>query len=116
MKYLGLLTIVVLLGACNRDIEEFRFDGVVVGAELCSSSQTGYVIEMIDPDDLGGNINIGGTEYNHAVMAYRSPSRLYKNDTIHGVAYKTKSFAALNCMGLINNDLPEIILLSVDED
>ena len=34
----------------------------------------------------------------------------------YGIAYFTKSYAALNCFGVIDNDLPEAILLSVDEE
>ncbi len=102
--------------ACNRDVDEFRFKGKVVGAEMCTSSLMGYVIDISYPDSLGGSIMIDGTTYNHAVMAYRSSRLLKKDEVVYGVAYFTKSFAALNCLGLINSDLPEIVLLSVDED
>ncbi len=106
----------VLLGSCNRDIEEFRFVGKVVDAQMCSSTMYGYVIDIMSPDSLGGEITTSGTTYHHAVMAYRASRALRKNEVVYGVAYFTKSYAALNCLGLINNDLPEVILLSVDED
>jgi hypothetical protein len=105
-----------LLGACNNDIEEFRFVGKVVDAKMCSTSQFGYVLDIVSPDSLGGEIMTGGATYHHAVMAYRSSRALQKDEMVYGVGYFTKSYAALNCMGLINNDLPEMILLSVDED
>ena len=47
---LSIVTAILLLGACNRDIEEFRFTGIVVGGEMCSSSQIGYVIDIVTPD------------------------------------------------------------------
>lgn len=115
-KLIVISTIAILLGACNRDIEEFRFVGKVVGAELCSSSQTGYVIDIIAPDSIGGEITLSDGTYHNAVMAYRTSRRLVKDEVIYGVAYFTESYAALNCYGLIDNGLPEMILLSVDED
>lgn len=111
-----LATTMALLGACNSDIEEFRFVGKVVDAKMCSTSQFGYVLDIVTPDSLGGEIITGGNTYHHAVMAYRSARVLQKDEVIYGVGYFTKNYSALNCMGLINNDLPEMILLSVDED
>ena len=105
----------MLLGACNRDIEEFRFTGHVVGAEMCSSSQLGYVIDIFTPDSIGNRYSSADGTFEHAVMGYKSPKLLHHGDTISGVAYFTESYAALNCFGIIDNNLPEIILLSVDE-
>ena len=105
----------VLLGACNRDIEEFRFTGTVVGGEMCSSSQIGYIIDIFTPDNLGESFTNTSGSYDHAVMAYRAPRILHYGDTIEGVAYFTESYAALNCFGIIDNGLPEMVLLSVDE-
>ena len=111
-----LFAAVLLLAACNSDIEEFKFTGHVVGGELCSSSQTGYVIDILTPDSIGATYTSAGGKFDHAVMAYKAPRRLKADDTISGVAYFTESYAALNCFGIIDNGLPEIILLSVDED
>ncbi len=105
----------ILLGACNRDIEEFQFTGLVVGSQLCSSSQIGYVIDVFEPDSIGESITISGTNYNNAVMGYKATRILHMGDTIKGVAYFTESYAALNCFGISELDLPEVILLSVDE-
>ena len=111
-----ILILTVAFAACNRDVDEFRFSGKVVGAEMCTASMFGYVIDISYPDSVGGTIIVDGTTYNHAVMAYRASRILKKDEVVYGVAYFTKSFAALNCMGLINSDLPEMVLLSVDED
>lgn len=106
----------ILLAACNRDIEEFRFTGRVVGAELCSTSMIGYVFDIISPDSIGTTYtNTSGTYYN-AVIGYKASRILSQGDTVYGVAYFTKSYAALNCFGIVDNGLPEIILLSVDEE
>jgi len=115
-KTLCICIIALLLGACNRDIEEFRFVGKVVGAEMCSSSLIGYIIDIQSPDSLGADITTSSGTYHHAVMAYRSSRQLKQDEVVYGVGYFTKSFAALNCFGLIENNLPEMILLSVDED
>lgn len=116
ISFFVLFLISVLLGACNRDIEEFRFVGKVVDAKMCNSSMYGYVIDIMSPDSIGGEITTGGGTYHHAVMAYRASRALMKDEVVYGVAYFTKSYSALNCLGLINSDLPEVILLSVDED
>lgn len=110
------LSLVLLTTACNRDIDEFSFKGHVVGADMCSSSQIGYIIDIISPDSLGKQATIGGTEYNHLVMCYRASRKLYKDDTINAIGYFTESYARLNCFGIINQGLPEVILLSVDEE
>jgi hypothetical protein len=101
--------------SCNRDVDEFRFTGHVVGSQLCSSSQIGYAIDIIEPDSIGKPINISGTQYQNVVMAYRASRILHQGDTIKGVAYITKSYAELNCFGISEYDLPEVILLSCDE-
>lgn len=104
-----------LFNSCNRDVDEFRFTGHVVGSQLCSSSQIGYAIDIIEPDSIGKPINISGIQYQNVVMAYRASRILHQGDTIKGVAYITKSYAELNCFGISEYDLPEVILLSCDE-
>ncbi len=114
---LAIITITtVLLAACNRDIEEFRFKGVVVGCELCSNSQLAYILDIKSPESIGGSYTNASGTYSNAIIGYRSSRMLYQGDTIYGIAYFTKSYAALNCFGVIDNDLPEAILLSVDEE
>ncbi len=115
-KTLILAILSLLLFSSCKDYEEFRFVGKVVGAEMCTSTVVGYVIDLSLPDTLGGTITIGGTTYNHAVMAYRASRALKKDEVVFGVGYLTESFSALNCFGLIDNNLPEMILVSVDED
>lgn len=110
-----LASLALLSTACNGDIDEFKFKGFVVGADLCSSSQIGYIINITTPDDLGKQDTIGGIRYDHLVMGYRASRILHQGDTIDGVAYFTKSYAKLNCFGNIDHGLPEVILLSVDE-
>ncbi|MBQ6097572.1 MAG: hypothetical protein IKR79_02495 [Bacteroidales bacterium] len=109
------LATALLATACNSDIDEFSFSGRVIGGEMCSSSQLGYVIDIFSPDSIGSSFTgVSGTSHN-AVMAYKSPRLLKAGDTIYGVAYSTESYAALNCFGIIDNGLPEVILLSIDE-
>ena len=107
--------IALLLAACNRDIEEFRFTGLVVGAEMCSSTQIGYIIDIMTPDSLGKEATVGGKKYEHIVLGYRASRILYQGDTVNAVGYFSNGYAALNCINDISHDLPEVILLSVDE-
>ena len=115
-KGIPVLIVLTLMATSCKDYEEFKFVGKVVGAEMCTSNVVGYVLDLTYPDTLGGTITIGGVTYTHAVMAYRSARALMKDETVYGVGYLTESFSALNCFGLIDNDLPEMILISVDED
>ena len=113
---LALLPFLAILAmSCNNDIEEFRFTGTVVGAEMCSSTQIGYIINIITPDSLGKQDYVGGKRYEHLVMGYRASRILYQGDTINAVGYFTESYAVLNCLTDNGHDLPEVILLSVDE-
>ena len=106
----------LLLSSCNRDVDEFKFKGYVVGGGACSASQVYYVIDILSPDSLGDDFTFGGFQYHHAVTAYKASRQLYQGDTIYGVAYFTKSYAELNCIGISDTKLPEIILLSTDEE
>lgn len=105
----------ISLVSCNSDIDEFKFTGRIVGADQCSSSQIGYIIDILSPDSLGKQGTIGGTKYDHLVMGYRASRILQYGDTINAVGYFTESYAALNCFINIDHGLPEVILLSVDE-
>lgn len=102
--------------SCNSDVDEFKFTGRVVGARMCSSSQLGYIIDIITPDSIGKSVTIDGIQYKNAVIGYRASRMLYSDDTIVAVGYVTKSYSNLNCMGDISLGLPEVVLLSVDED
>ena len=109
------IPLLTLLSACNKDIDEFRFTGLVVGADMCSSSQIGYMIDIMTPNDLGVEYTLGNTKYSHMVMGYRASRILHQGDTVNAVGYFTESYASLNCYGSIDRGLPEVILLSVDE-
>ena len=100
---------------CNRDVDEFKFSAVVVGAKICSSSQVAYIINVTSPQNIGVHYTGSNGEYDNAVIAYRASRILKAGDTIYGVAYMTESYAALNCFGIIEKDMPEVILLSDDE-
>lgn len=104
------------LSACKRNYEEFKFKGKVVGAEMCSSRIIGYIIDFEKPEGYGDTITINGTRYQNAIMGYQATRRLKDGETIYGVAYAYKDFAALNCLIVYNNNLPEVSLISVDED
>lgn len=82
---------------------------------MCTSSQIGYAIAIVTPDSIGATFNTSVGKYENVVMAYKASRILQRGDTIYGVAYLTKSYAALNCYGVNDNGLPEVILLSVDD-
>lgn len=114
-KTLIFIAITLVSLACNRDIDEFKFSAVVVGAKICSSTQVAYIINVISPKEIGVAYSGSTGEYDNAVIAYRASRILKAGDTIYGVAYITESYAALNCFGIIEKDMPEVILLSDDE-
>lgn len=101
---------------CKKNYEEFYFSGKVVGAQICSSTQLSYMIDITYPEGLGDTITTSYGKFQHAVMAYHPPRRMTENEVVYGVAYRTKDWGKLNCVGLFNYTLPEIVLLGVDED
>lgn len=119
-KHWHLLTVLAascaLTWGCDKGYEEFYFIGHPVGAEMCSATTFGYLLTIDYPQGLGDTITAYGEHYSNAVMAYRSPRLLSEGETIYGVAYQRRDFAALNCVGLFNYTVPEIVLLSVDEE
>jgi len=107
---------VLAFSGCKTDYEEFYFKGTVITGEMCSSMMVGYLMELEQPAGVGDTITYDGTFYKNAVMAYRAPRPLKKNETVIGVAYKYKDFAALNCLLVPLFNLPELSIISVDED
>lgn len=110
------LATVLAFSGCKTDYEEFYFKGTVIYGEMCSSMMVGYLMEIEKPSGVGDTITYNGTFYKNAVMAYRAPRPLKKDETVIGVAYKYKDFAALNCLLVPLYTLPELSIISVDED
>lgn len=107
---------VALLASCNRDIEEFRFKGTVIGGMLCSPSQVSYLIAVSAPDSIGDTVTVNDVHYKNVVRAYQASRKLSKDEVVYGVACMTKNYALSNCFDVFYTDLPEMILLGVDEE
>lgn len=119
MKRIIPIVLVLMLAfssSCGKRYEEFYFIGRPVSAELCSATQMSYLFVIDYPEGLGDTVTCNGEFYRNAVMAYRSPRPLTDGETVYGVAYPREDYAALNCLGLFYYNLPEIVLLSVDEE
>lgn len=116
IKVILICSAVMLMAACNHDVDEFKFKANVVAAGWCSASQPYYILDIISPDSLGEPLTSNGVTYRNAVRAYKASRLLYSGDTIYGVGYFTKSYSALNCNTVPDYTLPELILLSVDEE
>ena len=106
----------LLLAGCKRDYEEFYFKGVVLGAEICNLQTDTYIIDIEYPEGIGDTLTYDGALHKNVVFGYKPPRRVMVGDTLIGVAYQYKSFAAFNCYLTLTYDLPEYFLLSVDED
>lgn len=114
-----LLTAVVLclsLCGCKKEYEEFYFKGIVRYGSWCTANAPSYLMQVIAPDGIGDTVTLGGTLYRNCVMAYQSPALLQGNDTVYGVGYLTHDYAALHCNLVFFPNVPEMGLLSVDED
>jgi len=105
----------ILIGACNSDIDEFRFSGKVINASMCAATEISYAIALSEPDSIGDTLTVGGVLYPHVMLAHQSPRRLYDGEMVEGVAYLRKDYSAFNCWGIIFPHLPETVLISVDE-
>lgn len=114
---LGLsLAAALATGSCEKRYEEFFFTARAAGAELCSAYTMGYVLEVEYPKGLGDTLTTVTEHLQNAVMGYRSPRQLKAGEVVYGVGYLQKGFAALNCMGIFNYTVPEMVIVSVDED
>ena len=108
---------IVLLHGCKRNYEEFYFKATVAEAGLCSALQTMYILDVVGPKNIGDTLQLSPSfRVENGLFAYRSPRLLSIGETVYGVAYLTEGYAALNCIGLTTYKLPEMVLLSVDED
>lgn len=110
------LFVIVSITSCKRNYEEFYFKGKVVDGQFCAATQMAYMIEVEYPEGIGDTITLNGVHYKNAVMGYRPPRLLKADETVYGVAYFYKDYAAYNCMFIFYDNLPEMFLLSVDED
>jgi hypothetical protein len=116
---ISLLAIVgccVCLSGCKKHYEEFYFKGLVRYGGMCAATSPSYMIQIIAPDSIGDTVTLNGTLYHNCVMAYQSPDLIRGTDTIYGVGYITHDYAALHCSLIFFPNLPEMGLLSVDED
>lgn len=114
-----LAALAMVITSCKKENEEFYFKATVVGAELCGSTQSpyGYLLKMQIPDNIGDTITIGTTLEEKVVRAFGKNIRaLHDGETIYGVAYEHKNYAALNCNIISDKKLPEYVIISVDED
>lgn len=114
--FLGAVAVLLTATACKKHYDEFYFKGVVVYPSLCGATSTSYLMEIVSPLGIGDTMTFEDAFLHNAVMAFASPKLLKPGDTIYGVAYPTKDYAVLHCSILVFSNLPEIGLLSVDED
>lgn len=116
MALWGMMAVVALsLASCRKSYEEFYFKGIVRSMGICTATSPSYLIEIVSPDEIGDTVTIGGRFYSNCVMGYQSPTLLEK-DTVWGVGYITKDFALLHCSMKPFLGLPEMCILSGDED
>lgn len=105
-----------LLVGCANSYDEFYFKGTSIGMELCSGTSAAFLIAVDQPKNIGDTLTINGKHYDNVVMGYRASRLLSNGETVYGVAYQVSDYAALNCMSVYYVDIPEVILVSVDED
>ena len=110
------LMLSLLAAGCKRNYEEFYFKGTVIDGFLCSGTMVGYAFCVEKPAGIGDTLTVGGTRYVNVVYGYRAPRRLSVGETTYGVAYLYKDFSALNCVVLPLHRLPEMQIISVDEE
>ena len=113
-----LAAVAMVITSCKKENEEFYFKATVVGAELCGSVQNpnGYLLKMEIPNNIGDTITLDVLQEN-VVRAFGKNIRpLHDGETIYGVAYEHKNYAALNCNVVSDRKLPEYVIISVDED
>ncbi len=116
LSTLLVLTSTLMLGSCFHDYDEFYFVGNVIGSDLCQATSPMYLIEIEKPEGIGDTITVYGELHHNVVMGYRTPKLIRNDQKVYGVAYFTKDFAPYNCYMDFSLDLPEVILVSVDED
>lgn len=101
---------------CKKSYEEFYFKGIMRYGGWCTANAPSYLIEVIAPAGIGDTATLGGTLYHNCLMAYQSPDLIKGSDTVYGVAYLVHDYAALHCNLVFFPNVPEMGLLSVDED
>ncbi len=109
----------IMTTSCKKEYEEFYFKGTVIGGELCGSPESpqGYMMVIEKPTDIGDTITYMGRFYENVIMGYGKNTRsLTDGEVVYGVAYIFKNYAAMNCSGVFQYKLPEMVMLSVDED
>ena len=110
---------IVTTTSCKKEYEEFYFKGTVIGAELCGATESpqGYMMVIEKPADIGDTITYMGQHYENVIMGYGKNTRALRDgEVVYGVAYIFKNYAAMNCTGVFQYTLPEMVMLSVDED
>lgn len=108
--------IIPFFTGCHK-AEEFYIKGKVIYAGLlCSTYNLGYLIEVETPQGIGDTVTLNGKLYHNAVMGYRAPRIMKDGEEFVGVAYEYPNFAQYNCQVVYFERLPQLFMLSVDED
>ncbi len=109
------LSITTLTG-CFGDYDEYYFKGKVLGGDMCTGSRPMYLIEVDKPQGVGDTLTVDGVLHHNVVMGHRSSRMLKSGETVYGVAYNTADYAAFNCFMIFDYQIPEVVLVSVNED
>lgn len=113
---LALLLAAFLTTSCFHDYDEFYFVGKIIGSDLCQATSPMYLIEVESPQGIGDTLTVYGELHHNVVMGYRSPRLIRNDEKVYGVAYQTEDYASYNCYMDFSLNLPELVLISVDED
>lgn len=104
------------LSGCFADYEEYYFKGKVLGGDMCTGTRPMYLIEVEKPQGVGDTLTVDGKLHRNVVMGHRASRLMKDGETVYGVAYNTADYAAYNCFMIFDYQLPEVVLVSVDED
>lgn len=121
-KYLVIFLLVpFLMCGCKKKVNDFPFEGTVVGFVQCTMMTTsitefdvGYVVNLASPDSVGGDyVGDNNKTYHNCVILYHTRTRFYDGDAIRGRMYLDDKYSAAYCNYHYKLGIPEAVCQSL---
>ena len=113
-KHLFFAITALLFTSCEN-VDDFPFEGTVIGYEICTSLQDlGYLVNLDYPENIGGEFTSSGETFSNVLVVYQANYLLRDRDRISGTIYLDENYAKSYCnRKKTDRDVPEAVFTSL---
>lgn len=114
IKFLFIASFALLFTSCEN-VDDFNFEGTVIGYEICTSYQDmGYLVNLDYPKNIGGEFTTSGETFSNVLVIYQANYQLRHKEKISGTIYLDEDYARSYCTRIYTDrDVPEAVFTSL---